>query len=101
MVLKKMRNFAEEIECMPMISVFLGLIIRMFYKEHNPPHIHVAYQGNEAIVNILDGTVMGGKLSDRNNRLIQAWIELHRDELIANWELCRDGIEPIRIPPLQ
>jgi hypothetical protein len=64
----------------------------MFYgsKEHNPPHIHVSYQGEKALVNILTGEVMEGKLLPRNLSLLRAWIEIHKDDLLANWELCQD-----------
>jgi hypothetical protein len=85
------------------ISMFYGLIIQMYYahKEHNPPHFHVQYQGEKAQVNILTGDVMKGKLSPRNYHIILAWIELHRDELLANWTLCQNGDEPVNINPLQ
>ena len=87
---------------MPTLSMFFGLIIRMFYapKEHNPPHIHVEYQGDEALINILDGSVMEGNLSPRHIRFVQTWIDIHKDELLANWELCQNGEEPFRILPL-
>ena len=88
---------------MPTLSMFFGLIIRMFYapKEHNPPHIHVEYQGEDTVVNILDGMVIAGSLSSRHLRFIQAWIEIHREELLANWALCQNGEEPFRIEPLK
>ena len=88
---------------MPTISIFYGLIIRMFYgpKEHNPPHIHVSYQGEKALVNILTGEVMEGKLLPRNHHLLRAWIEIHKDDLLANWELCQDGEQPVKIEPLK
>jgi hypothetical protein len=88
---------------MPTIAMFFGLIIRMYYapKEHNPPHIHVYYQENRAIVNILTGEVMEGELSVRNNRLIQAWIEIHKEELVANWQLCQNGEKPFQIESLK
>ncbi|MDR2130455.1 MAG: DUF4160 domain-containing protein [Odoribacteraceae bacterium] len=88
---------------MPTISMFFGLIIRMYYapKEHNLPHIHVEYQGQEALVDISDGTVMEGYLSPRHLRFLQAWIEIHREELFADWSLCRNGEEPFRIEPLR
>ena len=88
---------------MPTLSMFFGLIIRMHYapKEHNPPHIHVEYQGEEALVNISDGTVTSGHLSPRHLRFVQAWIEIHREELTANWGLCQSGEKPFKIDPLK
>ena len=87
---------------MPTLSMFFGLIIEMYYapKEHNPPHIHVRYQGNKASVNVNTGELMEGNLSARHLRFVQAWIEIHKDELLANWDLCMGGKEPFRIKPL-
>jgi hypothetical protein len=86
---------------MPTISAFFGIIVQMYFEDHNPPHIHVHYQGNKAVLNILDGGITEGQLSVRNNRLVQAWIELHRDELLSNWELCKNGEHPYKIEPLK
>jgi hypothetical protein len=86
---------------MPYISAFLGLLVQMYFDEHNPPHIHVRYQNESAIFSIPAGDVIEGKLSSRNVRLIQAWIELHRDELMMNWELCRNDEQPYKIDPLR
>ena len=88
---------------MPTLSMFFGLIIRMYYapKEHNPPHIHIEYQGEEALVDITNGTVIEGFLSPRHLRFIQAWIEIHAAELMANWNLCQKGEEPFKIDPLK
>ena len=88
---------------MPTLSMFYGLIIRMYYapREHNPPHIHVEYQGQEAIIDISNGAVMEGSLSPRHLRFIQVWIDIHKDELVANWDLCQNGEEPFRIEPLR
>jgi hypothetical protein len=72
----------------------------MFFDEHNPPHIHVEYQDEEAVVSIDTGDIMAGNLPVRQFRFISAWIELHRDELLANWSLCRYGDEPVKIKPL-
>jgi hypothetical protein len=88
---------------MPTLSMFFGLIIRMFYapKEHNPPHIHVEYQGKDTIVGLKDGEIINGYLSARHLRFIQAWIEIHKEELLADWELCQNGEEPFKIEPLR
>lgn len=88
---------------MPTLSMFFGIIIRMYYapKEHNPPHIHAVYQDKEAVFDIADGTVATGDLPSKQSRLVQAWIEIHREELTANWELCQNGEPPFKIEPLR
>jgi len=88
---------------MPTISMFFGIIVRMYCgrAEHNPPHIHVYYQDFRAIFDIETGEVVDGKLPPQKVRLVAAWIELHREELIANWELASRGELPFRIEPLR
>lgn len=88
---------------MPTISMFFGIIIRMYYapKEHNPPHIHAYYQENKASIRIEDGETLNGALPPKQFKILQAWIEIHRDELIANWELCQNGEKPFKIAPLK
>jgi hypothetical protein len=86
---------------MPTISIFFGLIIRMYYKDHQPPHIHVQYQDCNAVIDIATGEMTEGKLPTRQLRFIQAWVEMRRDDLVANWELCRNGENPFKIDPLK
>ena len=86
---------------MPTLSVFFGLIIRMYYKDHQPPHIHVQYQDSNALIDILTGEVTEGGLPTRQLRLVQAWVEIHKDNLLANWALCLNGEEPFKIDPLK
>ncbi|MGD9993625.1 MAG: DUF4160 domain-containing protein [Salinivirgaceae bacterium] len=88
---------------MPTISMFFGIIIRMYYapKEHNPPHIHAYYQDYKSTLSIQDGDILQGHLPTRQLRLIQAWIEIHQEELLANWELCQNGEKPFQIDPLK
>jgi hypothetical protein len=81
--------------------MFFGLLVRMYYKDHVPPHIHVTYQDDTAAISIATGELTEGKLSTRCLRFIQAWIEIHKEELLANWQLCRNGEEPFRIEPLK
>ena len=83
--------------------MFFGIIIRMYYapKEHNPPHIHVYYQNQNAVIDIETCKNTKGKLPDRQLRLVNAWIEIHRDELNANWKLCQNGERPFKINPLK
>jgi hypothetical protein len=88
---------------MPTLSMFFGIIIRMYYapKEHNPPHIHVYFQDFKAIINIYDCELIDGKLPSKQNRLVTAWIEIHKEELMADWELCQNGEKPFPIEPLK
>jgi len=86
---------------MPTISIFFGLIIRMYYKDHQPPHIHVQYQSENAVIDILTGNITEGSLPTRQLRYAQAWVEIHRENLLADWELCRNGENPFKIDPLK
>ena len=74
---------------MPTISIFFGIIVQMYWRDHNPPHIHVWYQGEEALVSIESGEVIGGKLPRTGARLVTEWVELRRSELLINWERGR------------
>jgi hypothetical protein len=85
----------------PTISVFYGLVIRMFYDEHGPPHFHVAYQGYQAVIEIRTLDVKMGNLPRRELNLALEWAELHRDELLANWRLIEEGLPFKRILPLE
>jgi hypothetical protein len=88
---------------MPIISMFYGIIIRMYLldnQQHNLPHIHAKYAEFEASIGIEDGEILAGKLPRKQLRLVQAWIELHHDELMADWELAIDGENPYKIAPL-
>jgi hypothetical protein len=86
---------------MPRISTFYGIIITMYWRErdHPVPHFHASYSGHEASIAI-DGTILGGSLPPRALRLVQEWAQLHRDELLANWEQARDFQPLDPIPPL-
>jgi len=88
---------------MPTISMFFGIIIRMYYapKEHNPPHIHAYYQDFKVVINILNCELMEGELPPRQIRILLAWIEIHQDELMADWKLCQNGEKPFSIDPLK
>ena len=88
---------------MPTISMFYGIIIRMYCSpgEHNPPHIHAYYQDSMAIINVNSGDVTEGKLPPRQTKLVLAWAEIHKDELIADWELASKGELPFPIEPLK
>ncbi|MEN9587165.1 MAG: hypothetical protein RIT15_740 [Pseudomonadota bacterium] len=88
---------------MPIISMFYGIIVRLYLidnKHHNLPHIHAKYAEFEASINLADGEVLAGELPRKQLRLVQAWIELHKDELMADWELAAAGEQPYKILPL-
>ena len=89
---------------MPTISMFYGILVSIFYgdtEKHHVPHIHVRYQGNKASIAIDDGRLLAGEFPPRQLRMVQVWIDIHRDELMADWELAVAGDEPFRIAPLQ
>ncbi len=88
---------------MPTLSMFFGILIRMYYapKEHNPPHIHVYYQDYTAVLSLAECEITEGSLPAKQLRLVIAWIEIHREELIANWNLCQNGEKPYPIDPLK
>ena len=89
---------------MAVISMFFGIIISMYYFDkdgHHLPHIHVRYQEQEAVLSIPDGTLLEGQLKSNKMKLVQAWIEIHQEELIANWELASNGEAVFRIDPLR
>lgn len=89
---------------MPTISMFYGILVSMFFEDndrHHLPHIHARYSGEKASLSIADGSILAGSLPARQLKMVQAWIEIHKDELYADWELAITGEEPFRIAPLQ
>lgn len=89
---------------MPEIARFLGIIIRMYVEidqKHNCPHFHAYYQDGVAIYNIETIELIAGELPRRQLRFIEAWAELHQDDLLKNWERLQQGKAPDKIEPLQ
>lgn len=85
---------------MPTISMFYGVLIRMFFydaEKHKQPHIHAEYQGNMAVYQIPDGEVLAGGLPAKRHKLVVAWIEIHQDSLMTNWELAINGKATFKI----
>ena len=85
---------------MPTISLFYGVLIRMFFRDiekHHTPHIHAEYQGEVAVYSILDGTLLAGSLPSKKHKLVVAWIEIHQEDLLADWELAVNGKTPLPI----
>lgn len=85
---------------MPEISRFYGLIIYMNFKDHAPPHFHVWYGDYKAIVTIQDGIVKG-EMPQRALKMIFDWLEIHRAELLIDWELAQRGEKLNKIEPLK
>mgnify|MGYP003290368230 CR=1 FL=1 len=85
---------------MPTISAFYGLVIRMYFSDHAPPHFHVAYGEYRAIIAIETLTLIRGKLPRRAWNLVLDWAELHQAELMEDWSLCQANRSPKPIAPL-
>lgn len=85
---------------MPEICRFLGIIIYIYYNDHNPPHFHAEYGKHRAIFSIKDLRQIDGKLPPRVVSLVLEWAFLHRDELLTDWELARSKSPLNKIKPL-
>ncbi|QIV94796.1 DUF4160 domain-containing protein [Allofrancisella frigidaquae] len=86
---------------MPTISRFFGIIISMYWDEHNPPHFHVRFGEYKCSVSITNISVIVGELPKKQERLVLAWAEIHQKELLQNWELCQKDKQPMQIEPLR
>ncbi len=85
---------------MPYVSMFFGIIIRMFYSEHNPPHFHAEYQGSEGIFNFEGEMLQGNIKSNTALKLIKEWAVLRNKELEENWKNITDKAAINKIEPL-
>lgn len=89
---------------MPVISMFYGIIVHLYFRDdrrHKKPHVHVTYQESEAVLALPDGEVLEGSLPGNKMKLVLAWMEIHRDELLADWDLAASGQQPYKIEPLR
>jgi shikimate kinase len=89
---------------MAVISMFYGLIISMYFfdnRRHHVPHVHVKYQEEEAVIRIPTGEVIEGSLKASKLKLVQAWVEIHQDEIMADWLLASQGESIFKIDPLK
>ncbi len=86
---------------MPEISRFLGIVIAMYYNEHNPPHFHARYGNFKIEISIKTLTILAGKLPPKALGLVMEWATLHQDDLMADWALARDNAELKQIDPLE
>jgi hypothetical protein len=85
---------------MPRISSFYGIVIRMFFEDHQPPHFHVDYAEHAAVMDIYTLAIVRGSVPPRQARLVRRWAAMHRAELIANWERARGDGQLAPIAPL-
>ena len=84
--------------------MFYGILVSIFYGDddnHHTPHVHARYQGSKASVAIEDGSVLAGELPPAKLRMLRVWMDIHREELLADWEVAKTGDQPFRIRPLE
>jgi hypothetical protein len=89
---------------MPSLSLFYGMVIYLYNFDnirHKLPHLHVKYQGDFSVISIPDGNILEGNLPTKKLNLVKAWITIHEDDLMANWELALNGETPYKIDPLK
>lgn len=86
---------------MPEISRFLGIVIKMFFDDHNPPHFHAEYGSDRALIDIQTFSIFSGRLSPRVTGLVIEWATLHQKELLEDWDLARASQELHKISPLE
>lgn len=86
---------------MPEICRFYGIVIRMFFNEHDPPHFHAAYGGNEALIEINTLAVFAGRLPPRALGLVTEWAAMHREELLSLWKNAKEMRVLHKIEPLK
>jgi Domain of unknown function (DUF4160) len=85
---------------MPTISTFYGILIRMFFNDHAPPHFHARYGEFEATIDIATFQILQGELPSRALKLVQEWAMIHKEELQQDWQRCRENAPPAKIEPL-
>jgi hypothetical protein len=86
---------------MPEISRFFGIVVAMYYNDHAPPHFHVRYGQQKAVIGIDPVVVLEGRLSPRTRGLVLEWAAQHQAELMADWELARRQVPLHKIDPLE
>lgn len=86
---------------MPIVSVFFGIVVRLFHDDHPPAHMHVEYAEHSAVVDIATGRLLGGRLPPRVRRLVEEWRRARRDDLDKAWLEAQAGKAPRRIRPLE
>lgn len=88
---------------MPILSMFYGIVVYMYAfdnQRHHRPHFHAEFAEFSAVIAIDDGDILDGDLPKAKMKLVQAWLEIHREDLMADWKLAVQGLPPQRIKPL-
>lgn len=86
---------------MPTISMFRGIKVFMNWRDHQPPHFHASYAGEEVVISISDLEVLAGKIQSKQLKMLIGWAALHQDELMENWQLAEKNQELFAINPLK
>ena len=86
---------------MPEISRFLGIVVKMFWNEHNPPHFHAEYNEFKASIDINSLEISEGSLPTKQAKMVLGWSALHQEALLANWKLAENGETLFKIKPLE
>jgi hypothetical protein len=86
---------------MPIVSEFFGIKVMMFWRKHMPPHFHAEYSGRQCQIDIVNGVVLEGFIPGSQLKLLLAWCELHKTELLANWQKAKEHGEIHKIDPLR
>lgn len=86
---------------MPEISRFFGIVVFMYFDEHNPPHFHAKYGEDRVVISINELKVMDGRIPKRALSLVLEWANEHRDELLSNWNSLQSTGEFAKITPLE
>ncbi len=86
---------------MPTLSIFRGIKVYMNWNEHNPPHFHAVYGGEEVTVLIKELEVLSGSLPNKQLKMLLGWAAFHQEELMENWELAEKQQELFQIEPMK
>jgi hypothetical protein len=86
---------------MPTISMFYGILIKMFFDDHAPPHFHAEYGEYELVIAINPIKIVNGDAPKRVKSMVLEWTALHQEELLKDWELCKNMQSPLPIEPLE
>ncbi len=86
---------------MPIVSLFFGIIIRLYHDDHNPPHFHVEYGEYDAVVEVSSGRILFGHLPRQARKLVEKWRQKRKSELQKAWNDAISGKMPARIKPLE
>jgi hypothetical protein len=85
----------------PRLSEFYGIVVYMYWQDHQPPHFHAIYGSDEALVRIADTTFLAGSLPRTAARLVREWAQMHRSELSDNWDRAQEPAQLLPIEPLR